>query len=148
MQRNFQNVVQFRTGPCLPHLYNPNDLPLIHRLKSTATPAVEFAITSTKSRQAYQALLPRYPAPLGPSSCSQKLFPGANARAVSGTPSTLTCYVAIDGEALFPSSYCATKFELRIRDTYPETPTSKACEDSESFKEIVRRKRQRPSLNR
>lgn len=53
MHRNFENVTQFRAGPCLPHLRNPAGLSLIRRSKPTATPDVEFGITSTKSRQTY-----------------------------------------------------------------------------------------------
>lgn len=71
VQRNFENVAQFRTGPCLPHLRNPGGLSLIHRPKLTATPDVEFGITSSKSRQTYQPLLP---SPLHPFNYSP-IFP-------------------------------------------------------------------------
>lgn len=67
MPRNFQNVAQFRTGSVFtPPPRNPGSPCLIHRPKSTATAEVEFAITSTKSRQAYQPLLQRYPVSFGP----------------------------------------------------------------------------------
>lgn len=61
MQCNFENVAQFRTGPSLPQLRNPSGRSLIRRSKPTATPDVEFGITSTKSRQTYQLLVPHSP---------------------------------------------------------------------------------------